>query len=165
MTRPGAALLLAALLAGAGGQAAEREITWPDYQPRLLPGSSESMVRARLPDGLEIAAADPGLPETKTDYLGLWEGWMCNGKSFDIKLAVVQVGPESAEIVYAGASLDMAPHVERVTARFVARALIAELKDFRRLTLELRPDGHLNVKGEAMLHRYRWCVGIMNRMW
>jgi len=114
---------------------------------------------------LALAALVAGAAAAKTAYLGLWEGWMCRNKSYDIKLAVIRVEAETAAIVYAGASLDKAPHVERVTARFVGPALVTDLDDYRRLSLELRRDGHLNVKGEAVPYHDRWRVGVMNRMW
>lgn len=160
-----AVLLLTALLLAQPARAADEggRIAWSSRHDELKPGPSESMVPASLPEGIEIASAPLMLQPEKAAYLGRWRGYMCRGRSFDIRLAVVEVDGVSARLVYAGASLQMAPHVERVTARFVGTDLVAELKDERRLTLGLRQDGHMNVRGEKRNWPGHWCIGLLSR--
>jgi hypothetical protein len=164
-TRSTTALLLAALLLGVPARAADQggRIVWSPRHDELEPGPSESMVPAALPEGIEIARAPVMLRPEKAAYLGRWRGYMCRGKSFDIRLAVIQVDGVSARLVYAGASLTMTPHVERVTARFVGTALVAGLKDERQITLGLRKDGHMNVRGEKRNWPGHWCIGLLSR--
>jgi hypothetical protein len=158
-------LLLAALLLAQPGRAADEggRIVWSPRHDELEPGPSESMVEAALPEGIEIGQAPVMLQPEKAAYLGRWRGYMCRGRSFDIRLAVVAVDGVSAKLVYAGASLQMAPHVERVTARFVGTDLVAELEDERLLTLGLRKDGHMNVRGEKRNWPGHWCIGLLSR--
>ena len=73
--------LLALQLAGAGGLAqAQSTYQWPDFQPDLQPGPSNSDVKAKPPT-VTLSPPTVGTPPAeRVKFSGYWQGWMCRDR-------------------------------------------------------------------------------------
>ena len=103
-------------LTGAG-RLAEAQSTstyqWPDFQPNLKAGPSNSDVKAKPPRTTLSPAAVGTTPE-RAKFSGYWEGWMCRDRIVDVNVLVTKVTNEGAKVRYAVAS----EHVEALKPGF-----------------------------------------------
>lgn len=113
---------------------------WPSYMSELVVGVSESSVAAVLPSDVAIAPPDPTVALEKARWSGVWHGWACMSRACDIRIAIESVTPESATVVYAGASERQPQVTDRTQGRFVLNELHARLHTGALLVLRLR-DG------------------------
>lgn len=135
---------------------------WPSFQPRLDPGPSNSPVKATRPTlSLSPAAADTR--EERSEYGGLWEGWMCRDKVRDVVVAVARVTNEGAEVEFSTGNKRWGKFSSTLSMKFdeSGEVLCGTFPSEQALMLGMRGDGHMNV---MWAHPGRWwCSGIMRR--
>lgn len=171
MTRQSLALYLCAAfglfalqLAGADRLAeAQSAYQWPEFQPNLKAGPSNSDVKAK-PPRMTLSPAAVGTSSERAKFSGYWEGWMCRDKIVDVNVLVTKVTNKGAKVRYAAAS----EHVKALkrpvsyirSARFNGDVLRLRLGEGTEIILGMRPDGYMNIKWDL---QRGWCTGIMQR--
>ena len=157
--------LFALQLAGVGRLAqAQSTYQWPDFQPDLQPGPSNSDVKAKPPT-VTLSPPAVGTPPERVKFSGYWQGWMCRDRIVDVNVSVTKVTDKGANVRYAAAS----KHVKTLrrpvsytrSARFDADVLRLRLGQKTEIVLGMRPDGHMNIKWDSPSRG--WCTGIMQR--
>ena len=137
-------------------------IQWPSFQPDLMPGASSSPYKARLPSNVSINDPDPQVGDKQNAYLGVWSGWMCRNKVTDLKIAVRVITSDGAKIAYAAGNANFKQYNEQLSAKFKREAFIATFQRGDTLTLQMRADGHLNVRFDGYDGDF-WCTGVLSR--
>lgn len=105
---------------------------------------STSSVQAELP----AQALTPAAPETaaaRADFGGIWAGWMCSGKSVDIKIAVRDVTDAGATVAYASASESFGRYNHTFQARFAEGKLRGRFPDGGAMVFDLRGSDRMAV--------------------
>lgn len=144
-----------------GRQAASTETyTWPGYQAGLRMGPSTSRIKADRPH-VVLAPAAVGTSAAHAAYGGVWEGWMCQDRTRDVKLVVHSVDESGAQVAYATASSERGKYTDDLAAKFVGDTLRGQFSGGASLVLGMRPDGYMNVKF-AYGSRFS-CTGILER--
>lgn len=133
---------------------------WPGFQAGLKPGPSASSAKAKPPT-LPLTPAATGTPDDQANYGGLWEGWMCRGKSRDAKVAVANVTSEGARVEYRTNDDKYPSFGVTLRMKFKGDVLRGTPDNSAYLTLGMRPDGYMNVKYNVP-GRW-WCSGILQR--
>ena len=135
---------------------------WPDFQPRLNPGPSNSPVKAPPPT-LPLSQAASGTSAERADYGGLWEGWMCRNKVRDVVVAIARVTNEGAEVEFSTGHKRWGKLSNTLSMKFdeTGDVLCGTFPDETALMLGMRGDGHLNVMWARP--GSWWCSGIMER--
>lgn len=115
MSRIQQALRVAAalsLISGIAAAAAVHDQPWPDSQEGLgleADGfDSYASMHATLPANLVVTPPPAKAPQALKDYAGKWSGWMCKGRSTDLKVALTKVAPKAATATVAWAESDTA---------------------------------------------------------
>ena len=153
-------------LTGAGRLAeAQSTYEWPEFQPALRPGPSNTDVKAK-PPAMTLSPPAVGTSPDRAKFSGYWEGWMCRDKIVDVNVLVTKVTNKGAKVRYAVAS----EHVDSLkrrpvsidSARFKGDVLqFGERKT--KIILGMRPDGYMNIKWDVTARGSGWCTGIMQR--
>ena len=146
------AVFLATLISLAGCQSAEAPddpFKWPGNQAGLTPSASTSSVKAELPPMTLTPAALETEPESAA-FGGIWEGWRCSDKGFDMKIAVLDVTNDGATVHYAAAAADaFGPRYAEIPVHFsedILRGTVSIGKKAFDFVLGMRADAHMNVK-------------------
>jgi hypothetical protein len=135
---------------------------WPEFQPRLSAGQSNSPVKAP-PIKTAISSPADTTDVAKAAYLGKWDGWMCRRRRVDVKVAVSEINDNEAMVAYHVASEQIAPTTQSFTGKFLDGEIVGILPHGRsEITLAMRDDGNLNIRWRN-LDREGWCTGIISR--
>ena len=161
-------LVLAALLTGQGLALAETQSTyqWPEFQPELQPGPSNTDIKAK-PPAMTVSPPAAGTSPERAKFSGYWVGWMCRDKRVDVNVLVTKVTKKGAKVRYAVASEHVGSLKRPVSyirpARFKGDVLRLWLNPQTKIILGMRPDGYMNIKWDAVARGSGWCSGVMQR--
>ena len=100
---PTPALVLAALMGASQLAEAQSTYQWPEFQPDLQPGPSNTDVKAK-PPAMTLAPPEVGTSPERAKFSGYWEGWMCRDAIVDVNVLVTKVTNKGAKVRYAAAS-------------------------------------------------------------
>ena len=117
------------------------QVTWPEWNPPMMPSPSRSPVQAALPADIVVTAPPSDLPQAKARWSGRWNGWACLEAVCDTKLAVERVTAEGAAIVYVFGSAQIRSNPQRLEAKFVGDELHGTLASGSRVAYRMRADG------------------------
>lgn len=134
---------------------------WPPSVAQLQAAESTSPVKATFPESTVIQSAGPDVPAQRAKWLGKWQGWACNQRSCDVKLAVLSVTPTTARIVqlYAADKVAQNPAVRDAVFEGDELQLRAgSLNVFYRM----RPSGEVELLRFAPNGTFAW--GVMTKV-
>lgn len=140
---------LAVILALSTCMNAHAQTIWPDYISALEPDRSESPLTAELPPDIAPLASGTPVSGEQQAWLGVWKGWAGAGRTTDLKIAIDNLSPAGATLVYAEARAPLHRYSERVTARWVGHELHALLNGRVTLVARLRQPKVMEVQGRA----------------
>ncbi|WP_260295231.1 hypothetical protein [Sedimenticola hydrogenitrophicus] len=156
------ALLLAACQTTGTRTTDSTTYRWPDFQQGLIPGPSNSPVKAKMPS-VSLTPIANKMTSERAAFGGVWEGWMCRNKVVDVKVAVRELTNEGAMVDYASGAQSFGSFNITLSAQFsgdVLRGTLPSASGRPDLILGMRSDGHMNVKWD---NGTNWCTGVMER--
>lgn len=144
---------------------AAAQAPWPDFMARLAAAPSNSPVQAVLPDNVVITPPTPDLPQDIAVWSGRWAGYSCRNFVCDTRLAVTEVRPDGASVIYtygyrhsSGPRID----VQRVEMKFIGKEMIGNLASGSFITYRLRNQGEMEFKW-SNASGSEWQVGVLVR--
>jgi len=116
------------------------------------PAEARTAFEAGSASGLEAAlpaqSLTPAAADTKAAHAafgGVWAGWLCSGKSVDIKFAVREVTNDGATVVYASASDSFGRYNHTFEARFDGGKLRGRFPDGGAMVFDLRSPDRMTI--------------------
>jgi hypothetical protein len=140
---------------------------WPDFQPKIKAGPSQSSMLSSLPQDVKILEPSMDIPIAIRKCSGVWYGNTDRYKTTDIKLAVEEIKREGenyvARVIFAVASgrRKWEPKVFRLNGEFVQNELQIVLPGEKEMVFfRIRPDGNIDVKW-IEINSEKWALGVM----
>jgi hypothetical protein len=136
---------------------------WPTSQAKMHGKPSSSTTAAELPPDIQITPPEPEVPPALAMLSGTWSGSMCPEWAASVKVAVEQVTPAGANMVYAVANstAGLKPTSSRIDAVVKQGDELRGKYGQAEIALRGRSDGLADIfwsQGSS------WCSGVLARM-